>query len=155
MTTELVEVAAPKSESRKSPSMLPYLLGTWTLETHVSSDLGYYKANAFVVMHVMADPLAATYSCSLPDCDELQNQICQRNLDACVDTASSISQWSDGALYYTIFLLPCPVLYCYLIAQFVYSFTLFDTISFRLLSIRIRCAVRNVSLEDACDSKYQ
>lgn len=71
----------------------PSLLGTWTFQTKSSSDLGYYKGSAFLVMHVMPDPLQA-YQCQLQDCDERQNQICQQ--DTCVDISTTISEWSDG-----------------------------------------------------------
>jgi len=73
------------------------MLGTWTLQTHSQADLGYYKGNAFVVIHVMHDPLQS-YSCSKPNCDERNNQFCQRNVDQCVDMSNTISQWSDGKL---------------------------------------------------------
>ena len=80
---------------RQSPSLLPSLLGTWTLQTHSQTDFGYYKGSAFVVLHIMHDPLQS-YSCALPDCDERKNQFCQRNIGQCVDMDDSISQWSDG-----------------------------------------------------------
>lgn len=88
-----------ESNARVPPSMLPSLLGTWTLQTKASADLGLYKGSAFLVMHVMQDPLQS-YACALDDCDEHQNRICQRNLDQCVDVESSISQWSDVSIFY-------------------------------------------------------
>lgn len=69
------------------------LLGTWTLQTHASSDLGYYKGSAFVVMHVMENPTQA-YSCKLSECSERVNKICQQ--DQCIDIDSNIVEWSDG-----------------------------------------------------------
>lgn len=79
--------------------MLPSILGTWSLQTHATSDFGLYKASAFLVMHVMQDPLQS-YSCSLNNCDERENQICQRNLDQCVEMENTISQWSDVSIFF-------------------------------------------------------
>ena len=87
-----------ESKARVPPSMLLSLLGTWTFQTHASADLGLYKGSAFFVMHVMQDPLQS-YSFALEDCDEHQNQICQRNLDQCVDAATAISQWIDVSIF--------------------------------------------------------
>ncbi len=87
------------SRSRVPPSMLSSLLGTWTLQTHASSSFGLYKASAFLVMHVMQDPLQS-YSCSLIDCEERQNKFCQRDLDQCADIENTISQWSDVSIFF-------------------------------------------------------
>ena len=71
------------------------LLGTWTLQTHASSDLGYYKGSAYVVMHVMENPTQAVFGCHLDDCNERANQVCHQQ-DQCVDIKSNIIEWSDG-----------------------------------------------------------
>lgn len=78
-------------------SLMSNLLGTWTLQTHATSDLGSYRGNAFVVMHVMANP-TQSYSCKLDSCGERSNKICQR--DQCVDIESTISEWSDVSVFY-------------------------------------------------------
>ena len=85
------------------------LLGTWTLHTDASVDIGYYKAKSFLVMHVLQDPLRV-YSCQLKGCDELNNQACQQSGGGgggfsendgddnteCLDTETNIVEWSDG-----------------------------------------------------------
>jgi hypothetical protein len=74
------------------------VLGTWTFQTQSKSDVGYYKGSAFVVMHLMTDPLSML-GCQLESCSELNNQICQQE-DQCLDTQHKVVEWSDGA--YTI-----------------------------------------------------
>jgi hypothetical protein len=81
--------------------LLDSLLGTWTLETHVKADLGYYKAKAFMVMHFMPDPLQI-YGCRSKHCRELDNEVCQQG--ECVNTEDSTVEWSDGTLRYVTLL---------------------------------------------------
>jgi hypothetical protein len=88
------------------------LYGTWTFSTETMTDIGYYKGRAYVVMHLMADPMQIR-SCQLKDCLEQSNHLCQRTRtssknasalpvleeeEVCVDTESSIVEWSDGKL---------------------------------------------------------
>jgi hypothetical protein len=95
---------ATKTVSNEYDSkLLDSLLGTWTLETHVKADLGYYKAKAFLVMHFMPDPLQI-YACRSKHCKELENQVCQQG--ECVNTEDSTVEWSDGTLPY-VTLLRC------------------------------------------------
>ena len=93
-----------------SSTMIDSLMGTWTFQkTMVSSH--YYDVQAYVVIHLMPDP-TQQLGCHLTKCNELKNQICQRDngddddddgssdktraTTTCVHTTSNIVEWSDG-----------------------------------------------------------
>jgi hypothetical protein len=74
------------------------LYGTWTFATQAMTDIGYYKGRAYVIMHLMPDPMQAR-SCELKECAELSNHVCQKQNDGkeeCVSTETSVVEWSDG-----------------------------------------------------------
>lgn len=79
------------------------LYGTWTFATQTMTDVGYYKGRAYVVMHLMPDPMQVR-SCQHKDCSEETNHLCQRSApsqlgletEECVDTENAIAEWSDG-----------------------------------------------------------
>jgi hypothetical protein len=70
------------------------LYGTWTFATQTMADIGYYKGRAYVVMHLMPDPVQVP-SCQLKDCSKQSNQLCQHN-NRCVNTNETVVAWSDG-----------------------------------------------------------
>lgn len=88
------DVGMIEEKGKKNFNNQSAIYGTWTLQTHTTSDFGYYKGSAFLVMHVMADPLQ-TYRCSLPKCNEYVNHICVEG-NECANMASTIVEWSDG-----------------------------------------------------------
>ena len=82
------------------------LYGTWTFTTQTMTDVGYYKGLAYVVMHVMPDPMQVK-SCVIEGdgkkhqaCIEANNQVCNHaggTTQECVDIETSPVEWSDGA----------------------------------------------------------
>lgn len=81
--------------SSVNPQLLDQLYGTWTFVSQSEADLGYYKAKAYLVVHFMPDP-SETLGCSKDHCDEFKNQLCQDGGSTCVDTETTLVQWSDG-----------------------------------------------------------
>jgi hypothetical protein len=106
------------------------LYGTWTFVTETMTDVGYYKGRAYVVMHLMPDPMQI-YSCQREDCPERYNKICQlqqqqqqqqkdsnivrdenddgdamSDKEECIDTETSVATWSDG-MYAVLFFGCC------------------------------------------------
>lgn len=77
-TTTFASSASASARTISKLDAMHDLLGTWTLHTDASVDIGYYKAKSFLVMHVLQDPLRV-YSCQLKGCDELNNQACQQS----------------------------------------------------------------------------
>ena len=71
------------------------LYGTWTFSTTTMTDVGYYKGRAYMVMHLMPDPMQVR-SCQLEGCSEASNQLCQHKKE-CVNTETTVVEWSDGA----------------------------------------------------------
>ena len=102
------------------------LYGTWTFTTQTMTDAGYYKGIAYVVMHLMPDPMQVQ-SCVLPEvdsndngddnngngndndknkktkgCIEADNRACSHTdavdneHEACVNTETTNLEWSDG-----------------------------------------------------------
>jgi hypothetical protein len=82
------------------------LYGTWTFTTETMSDAGYYKGIAYVVMHVMPNPMQVK-SCVIKDrkkaCIEAENRACSHvgamdnANEQCVHTETHQIEWSDGA----------------------------------------------------------
>lgn len=81
------------------------LYGTWTFTTETMTDIGYYKGIAYVVMHLMPDPMQVK-SCSFSDkkhCREITNRACSHGgangneNQICVNTETTELEWSDGA----------------------------------------------------------
>jgi hypothetical protein len=87
------------------------LYGTWTFATQTMTDIGYYKGRAYVILHLMPDPMQVR-SCQLKDCLEQSNHLCQRTTktatsvlapelegkEECIETETSVVEWSDGTL---------------------------------------------------------
>ena len=87
------------------------LYGTWTFTTETMTDVGYYKGVAYVVMHLMPDPMQVK-SCVIKGdsktkkkaCIEADNMACSHagaiddENEQCVDIETSQIEWSDGAL---------------------------------------------------------
>ena len=84
------------------------LYGTWTFTTQTMTDVGYYKGLAYVVMHVMPDPMQVK-SCTIQGdgkmhkaCIEADNRACSHlgakddEQQVCVSTETSMVEWSDG-----------------------------------------------------------
>ena len=104
------------------------LYGTWTFTTQTMTDLGYYKGRSYFIMHLMPNPLRKTAGCHIDDdsrscnnsgagdscCNEYNNQLCMFNDDSsssssstserrkrtCVDTQSTVVDWSDAVAFY-------------------------------------------------------
>ena len=74
------------------------IYGTWTFTTETMTDVGYYKGLAYVVMHLMPDPMQVK-SCILKDCIEADNQACSHTGadHECLNTETTDAEWSDGA----------------------------------------------------------
>ena len=90
------------------------LYGTWTFTTQTMTDVGYYKGIAYVVMHLMPDPMHVN-SCVINSnsnsnkgnttCIEADNRACSHvgyddEKEECVDTETSEVEWSDGTYNY-------------------------------------------------------
>lgn len=84
----------------KNNTQIASLLGTWTGETHLKTDIGSYELSAYFVIHFMPDP-TREYACTLSDCSEFQNHVCKWNMETkkkqCIDltTSSELLDWSD------------------------------------------------------------
>ena len=75
------------------------LYGTWTFTTQTMTDVGYYKGLAYVVMHVMPDPMQVKSCVIEGTCIEADNQVCNHaggTTQECVDIETSPVEWSDG-----------------------------------------------------------
>ena len=88
----------------KNATRIASLLGTWTGQTHLKTDIGSYELSASFVIHLMPDPTRG-YECVLPDCNEIKNQVCliEDSTDpkefeehVCENIAGNIVNWSDG-----------------------------------------------------------
>ena len=63
------------------------------------TDVGYYKGLAYVVMHVMPDPMQVKSCVIERTCIEADNQVCNHaggTTQECVDIETSPVEWSDG-----------------------------------------------------------
>jgi hypothetical protein len=84
----------------KNNTRIASLLGTWTGETHLKTDIGSYELSAYFVIHFMPDP-TREYACTLPNCSEFQNHICKWDMNTkkkqCIDltTSNESLDWSD------------------------------------------------------------
>lgn len=98
----------------KNVTRLASILGTWTGQTHLKTDIGSYELLAYFVVHFMPDEMRG-YGCSLEDCIEEHNQVCEvggagdgdgdgdgnGNGDGddytkvCSDLAGKVVNWSD------------------------------------------------------------
>ena len=89
---------APLSNiSSKNSTRIASLLGTWTGQTHLKTDIGSYELMAYFVIHFMPDPMRG-YACSLTDCSEFENHACmsdRRGNRACNDISDTLLDWSD------------------------------------------------------------
>ena len=85
----------------KNTTSLASILGTWTGQTHLKTDIGSNELLAYFVVHFMPDPMRG-YGCSLKDCIEEQNQVCEvvgdggTNDHVCSDMTGKVVDWSDG-----------------------------------------------------------
>eukprot|EP00535_Pseudo-nitzschia_heimii_P002350 CAMPEP_0197191912 /NCGR_PEP_ID=MMETSP1423-20130617/24237_1 /TAXON_ID=476441 /ORGANISM="Pseudo-nitzschia heimii, Strain UNC1101" /LENGTH=113 /DNA_ID=CAMNT_0042644697 /DNA_START=117 /DNA_END=454 /DNA_ORIENTATION=+ len=89
------------------------LHGTWTFTTQTMTDAGYYKGIAYVVMHLMPDPMQVQ-SCVIEGdpkektkgCVEADNRACSHTDAAdnehedCVDTETTDVEWSDVTAFF-------------------------------------------------------
>ena len=100
----------------KNATRLASLLGTWTGQTHLKTDIGSYELSASFVIHLMPDPTRG-YGCALPDCNEVKNQVCliedvpdQETFgeNVCENIAGNIVDWSDGE-FAGILTVYCPL----------------------------------------------
>ncbi len=97
----------------KNTTRLASTLGTWTGQTHLKTDIGKYELLAYFVIHFMPDPMRG-YGCSLEDCLEQQNKVCEVDGDhppSCNDIAGNVVDWSDGrfvicSLYDSLIFIP-------------------------------------------------
>lgn len=87
------------------------LYGTWTFATQTMTDIGYYKGRAYVILHLMPDPMQVR-SCQKKGCVEASNHIChyqqqqggsfsssselEGHVEECIDTENAVVEWSDG-----------------------------------------------------------
>lgn len=92
----------------KNATRIASLLGTWTGQTHLKTDIGSYELSASFVIHLMPDPTRG-YGCTLPDCNEVKNQVCliEDGQDesgfgesVCENIAGNIVDWSDVVAFY-------------------------------------------------------
>ena len=92
-----LKLNAPPPET-KNATRIASILGTWTGQTHLKTDIGSYELLAYFVVHFMPDPMRG-YGCSLKDCIEEHNQVCELGSDGtnvCNDIAGNVVDWSDG-----------------------------------------------------------
>jgi hypothetical protein len=88
------------NNSHKNATHLEALLGTWTVWTDLKASIGNYHINAYMVVHLVADP-AQHWSCHKVGCSELHNNICQwhsssNHNDNAIDSAASTIVTQDG-----------------------------------------------------------
>jgi hypothetical protein len=85
----------------KNSTRIASLLGTWTGQTHLKTDIGSYELMAYFVIHLMPDPMRG-YACSLDDCSEVENNACvlnKRGDGVCQDIADNVLDWSDVSAF--------------------------------------------------------
>lgn len=85
----------------KNDTRIASLLGTWTGQTHIKTEIGSYELEAYFVIHFMPDPMRG-YSCSLDDCSEFENNACMLNDSGdgvCKKISETVLDWSDGAYF--------------------------------------------------------
>ena len=98
MQTSISEMPTAKNATR-----LASILGTWTGQTHLKTDIGSYELLAYFVVHFMPDPMRG-YGCSLADCVEEHNQVCTIGSDyagSCSGIPGEVVDWSDGKCHLT------------------------------------------------------
>jgi hypothetical protein len=80
----------------KNETRLSSLMGTWTVSTNLK--IASYDVQAAFVAYMTPNPMRH-YGCSLDNCIEANNQICQRNQE-CHDMSNVVSEWSDVSLFF-------------------------------------------------------
>ena len=96
--TKMNELNMEKNDTRMAS-----LMGTWTGLTDIHTNLGKgYALKAEYILHITCDNMRVN-SCSLPDCSEMDNQVCIRNVlkgfkekPECHNMERTLSDWSDG-----------------------------------------------------------
>ena len=82
----------------KNTTHISSILGTWTGQTHLKTNVGSYELLAYFVVHFMPDPMRG-YGCTLKDCIEEHNQVCEVKQDSndpvCSNLAGHMIDWSD------------------------------------------------------------
>jgi len=86
----------------KNTTRISSILGTWTVKSHLKSDIGKNELLAYSTLYFMPDAMRG-YGCSLENCREDMNNICMfedSSQDAvCKNMADSVVDWSDVALF--------------------------------------------------------
>ena len=124
------------------------LYGTWTFTTQTMTDVGYYKGIAYIVMHLMPDPMHVN-SCVINSnsnsnkgntaCIEADNRACSHvgyddEKEECVDTETSEVEWSDGTYNYGSH-------YCYMVLIIATSIAIATAILLLLLLLLIATTI--------------
>ena len=89
----------------KNSTRIASLLGTWTGTTHLKTSIGDYELMAYFVIHFMPDP-SRNNQCTLENCNEYENKICQlsrhsqvKENKSCMNLSETgsddVSTWSD------------------------------------------------------------
>jgi len=75
------------------------LFGTYTFVSESKADLGFYNVMAFLVVHLMPDPLRFL-GCTKKNCSEVDNQVCQKQ-NECANVETQVVEWSDVSAFYS------------------------------------------------------
>jgi len=90
----------------KNSSLIASVLGTWTAQLSMTTDIGDYGFEAHLVMHIVCDPMKQ-YSCSLEECNEIENKMCAKPIhnvkadNECMGIENNIADWSDVMMFAT------------------------------------------------------
>lgn len=104
--TSATTATATAMNHEKNMTRLASILGTWTGQTHLKTDIGSNELLAYFVVHFMPDPMRG-YGCSLENigCQEEQNKVCEivgtsspgadSQGQVCNDIPGNVVDWSD------------------------------------------------------------
>merc|ERR1719232_141658 len=87
----------------KNATRLSAVLGPWTVYSNLRTDTLDNHVDAYLSMYVMCDGIMSANTCSLPFCEEVDNNICVKdanNAATCKKINETIVDWADAIIYF-------------------------------------------------------
>lgn len=90
-------------EESKNNTRILDLVGPWTMQTNVVTRVGHYKFEGHLVMYLVCDAELKGNACEIPDCNEINNQVCIKDEESetgCYDMEENLVDWSDVVAFF-------------------------------------------------------